>query len=613
MAYKPTLADFEELDKAAASSPSVSMKSGGGYTPTAADFEELDAMNTPKEAPFTDRALGFVKDLGNQAVGLPASALTGFARGTGNLLNLPGNIINQIARRKVVPSIPQAQSFNSLLGVEENPLTESIASFIPSMLTAEASAPLTAASGLSRVFGSPISNQIVASGLYGASENKENPLAGSGEGALLGGAAGIGTQLAANALRPAAQYIAGKVVDPLTEKAAQLIGRSKPTESAAETLGSAYGAAKGKTAEWETVLNPLAKTADDMGGAFDNSLFVQKGTNLLEKYKPKIQAIPEKYMPAARALQDLIEKPPKSYQEAVIFNEKINDLPATWGETNQATQNVLKGISREMGAALKDQVNANSSRSPEAQAFAKEWATQRANYKQLKEFEKIPTREDNGVLKTKYKKGIAEKLGEAPDVDIIKEYVPRGSNESVLKMKHFSNLIGDQDKAKALLKNEYFKPSYAEDDLNTKKMLGLYKKLGEDQKKYMLNSQERDLFDSALKAKNINQQSALLKYFGNDLKDSSVSLGLAGLGGAIGGATSQQTHTGSPGEGAGIGAAVGAGIPLMLALMSKRYANPRGVAQLGNTEQAIKDWQRRLAYGGLSLADPALLGEKDNG
>lgn len=543
-------------------------------------------------------------NLPDAALGISPQALQSLVGGFLETASLPGKGIHNLISR-LIPGIQPIQSTQVLPPDQE----QSGAAMIGRGLGGAAAAVPFLAGGealIPEMLGSAAVRSIAGQALGGSAlGGLEHPgLKGILGGGIAGAAGGALGNIASGLARTAGRYIAGRAVQPLMQKVES--GIKPTTDSLADTLGKAYQSAKAKTTEWQNTLIPLAKQADSSSPNFDSSIFQQEIKNLLKQYEPKMSRLSDKYGPAKKELEKLQENPPSSYLDATHLNEYLNDLPKTFEATNDPQQQVLRNISGNLKDALQQQVEKNSTQSDLGKQFVDLWNRQRQNYQYLKSFEKVPVgRNDDGSLRLSYKKKLANQIeGGAPDEDIAQHFMPTSKEQGTLKIDHLSNLVGDPQIAQNLLKNEFIKNSTEQGIFNPKKALNSYLKLSDQQRSAMFLPQEKALFDSASKAKSIDEKNRILNSIRSFINQRELLR--MGLPPAIG--MSLGILHGTPTEGAGagvIGSLLGG---LAVRGAAQRAATPEAIESLARfTEQGNRPF-RGISYPvtgmGLNLFSP---------
>lgn len=516
----------------------------------------------------------------------------------------PGQAIANLAARHI-PGLTPIESTQVLSPEEEaSGLAQvgkdigSIAATGPYLMAGEAAIPAALIRG-------GLGRAMLGQGLGMASQSLlERPEQGL-KGAAISGGLGAGFpvvgKLASAAMRPIQRYLATQALPHLLNKFESVIERL-PEGSIQEALSNAYSKVKQKSLDWENKLIPLAQAADESeSGKFDNNLFKKELSNLEEKYKPEMRRQKETYSPVLDAIKELKDDPLDSYQDAIKMNTYINNLPDTYEITNKPQQRILRRFGAELKDALMKQINENSKGSPLAKDFSELWKEQKQNYRNLKEFEKIPTKEGN----LKYSKALAEKIGEEPNENIVKHFYPSNAEKEDLGMKHFSKLIGDEDKAKDLLKKEFVNRSMNQDILDDAKLLREYKKLSPKQREYMFGKEERDILNAAEKAKNLGKANKRKSSFDRLLNDYRTHFLLGGLG-AMGG-----YHYGGP-EGALLGLGLLGGSMAAKNKLGQFFSNPERLQALIKASQLPSVPLRGISYP-LSGMTNALLRREQNG
>jgi len=568
MAYVPT---YDEIPD-----PKPSTASVGGYIPT------YDEIPDPK-APIHH-------GIGAQAAAVPLAALSGIAEGTRQLANLGAAGVNYVARelggKDILPHLPKA-SFTHALRLPQDSAIEAIGETIPALAGADISAPLT---GLEKgaeavpFLTRGMATQAAGGGLYGAGQAVEQhkpvgigAAVGSGLG-LVGGAAGEGLSALG---KPIGRFISREIVSPLSQRASDLISKNLPSANGLQLLGDSLNNARRMAGRWSPELNQSALQADNAQPlsplsiyssrkqTFNNSDYKKEGHLIINELKKKAENNPKFYTPLVKEVQEKMNAAPTSYEGTLWHNAALNEMPTTWEQTQQGQTKALRGISSKLKNGLHQQVIKNAQDNPAAQDFLNRWMNHRQNYQFLKSFEQTPVALKGDKISLKYNKPQAEAFsGYMPREGTLKYFLPSGKDESTLKMQHLGNLIGNQELARGVLKNEYLRPPYetSENIVDPPTLLARYKKLSPKQQTYFFSSTERALLNSALKAKGAARTEAL-RHIGSRY---GTPIGLGAVGGGLIG-----EHEG---EGWGKGALVGAGLGGALSLLPRAFTSPGGAA-----------------------------------
>jgi hypothetical protein len=623
------------------------------------------------------------RGVASDIAGIVPSALTGVAKGTEDIANLPSSIINSLAGKKVAPLFPDPADLAVSRRLNPSSIAEGLGSFVPSAIGGElafgakglAELPKLLATSSKTLKSIPreIQNQTLAGGLYGASQQKDSPLIGGAVGGLLGaGIAGLGNLILPQAAKSTASFLQ----EPLANQALNGISELGSGSAIQTSLKKARDIVLQKAGKWNDEVLPLAQQADSFA-PFNSKDYIKTIEDLQSEYQPRIdyekeffakskkgpvdeeeaaaelkkqkdkndplanlfKAVQEEglagdmqnakplveeeeakkdlpvltnsslfqYRDADRFLNMLLSNPPEKYVDATYLNELINNAPKNWEFTNNSSQKIIQGLASRAGDALKEQVEKNGRANPFVAEFSNAWKEHRENYKKLMAFNSKAVGDTaDGDLSLQYNKNIAKMMGKsgAPDENIKLQFIPSGKNESTLQMRHLSNLLGSKDAAANAIKSDYMSQAFENNELNLQKALRLYDAVKNKQRDFLFTPKEQELFNAAIKSKNIADQKPLISFLKTQGLNSGINAAGAGLIAQQSGATNKQSL--------GIGGAALLGAPVASKLISKYFESPKGLNQLVSLMHSGGN-QKKFTYPVLAALAPLLLKDRTNG
>lgn len=223
---------------------------------------------------------------------------------------------------------------------------------------------------------------------------------------------------------------------------------------------------------------------------FDNSTYInalKNRLNILQNQSNNQSAYARANAPSISLLQDYIGDQHNSFSDAIDHNKSLNQdfqneiapgqpLPfKTVNFAKSALQNTLQdninkyGLDDTLGVALD---NANTITSMKNQLF-----NQVIN--------------PNGQPKISNFSGFVNGKTQFSDpTSFVNDYLPKSNSDGIQKMQQFSQMIGDPDYAKDIIKSNYFNNAYKNNNFNPKSFLPLYNKLSPEQQNYLFDPNE---------------------------------------------------------------------------------------------------------------------------
>jgi hypothetical protein len=80
--------------------------------------------------------------------------------------------------------------------------------------------------------------------------------------------------------------------------------------------------------------------------------------------------------------------------------------------------------------------------------------------------------------------------------DFVNDYIPKSSTDGIGKMQQFTDMLGDSDMARKVLKMNYFKPVYTGEQLNPTAFLKKYNNLSDEQQNFLFNDADQKTVDA---------------------------------------------------------------------------------------------------------------------
>lgn len=512
------------------------------------------------------------------ALSYPASVMSGSMQGLRNIENLPVRAFDSITGKNY--NLAQPESVNTMLNLPQNPRLQAMSTYLPAAALPEVGG-LADATGIAANIG----KQAFSGGLYGAAQSKKGVLPfqamiSAGLNSLIGG----GSNIVGGAAKMLAKNMASNtlpVFSSAMNRMAQYMKNNIPSQSGATLLNNAYTNAK-QLANWHNITNHASAIDTAIPDADKNTFFDTSGyLNDLNSIKGDFanKARNNKgYVPLINEINDRIDNPPHSFQDAIAQRSAINEIPQNWDKT---TNNLLvsrsRNLSQQMGSALDKQVMQNSSTVPNSQDFYNNWTNIRNNYGKMKNFQSLPVGNKAGGLSLQYNKNLASDMQNndtLPD-QIMNHFMPK-QGKGTLNMIHYSNLIGDDKAGQQIIRDNYLQPAWKSGEFDPKKAIGLYNKLAPDQKDYLFNPTEQSSFIQYNKAKTIAEKQTSANFIKNFLLHRG---GLAATGLVGGGLYGE-----SQGEGfskpALTGAVVGGMLPTLFQAGAPAFASEKGLNML---------------------------------
>ena len=451
--------------------------------------------------------------------------LSGLLSGGRDIVNLPHTLFNKI------PALAPTQQdyYEHMLGIR-NPgigtdVLEAIGQ-IPFYVagTGEASAAAKAA-GIAPKLADLIGLGGTAATL-GAASSPDSPAIGAAIGV---GSAGLGAGLGkalSSGIKGSGKYL----LKPLTEKMADKFSKLGPRNSEAfSQIQNNYKSLK------DLERNAWDKLGDSAEGLpFDSSSYKsglsELKNNLLSSSKGQ-KTLEKSINPITEEINDLINSPVNTMDEAIAHRKAINSII---GGTKQAGQSKLtdtsakqlvkalhfgygnqEGIKPSFDKAISDNLN---NRNP-SNEIKESWDNANNLTKLVKSFEEkkgLKGKSEPTAFYSLHSRGINPEDSN----EFIKDYTDLKGGGTA-RFKALANMLGDEDKARGIIKDNLFKSSI-DADLKTKglkasKFYSEYNKLTDPQKDYLFEGKQRSdidtLFDLYKKYPEIGNSLSRIGYF----------------------------------------------------------------------------------------------------
>lgn len=426
---------------------------------------------------------------------------------------------------------------------------------------------------------SGLSNLATTGAAFGATQS-QNPMAG----ALTGAATNTGVGLLGKTADPILNYLSKYAAQGLTKQTGNILdaGKAVSNQQAFDMAKQNYGALSQQEGNAWDNLKQQAAAADATkrytanfapassmpvlpGGpetlsatqmpTFDNSGYVGSLSDQLNKLKQQSGAqsgFARANKDSEKLLQDYIGDQHNTFSDAIQHNQALNQdfqneiapgQPLPFRTVNFAKTNLKNSINQNIqNSGLQDTLgsawnNANQITSQKNQIFN--------NVVNPKGIEQIST----------FSTMMNGKNPNADPTSFVNDYLPTSRGDGTQKMQQFSQMVGDQNTAKNVLKQNYFDKAIQSGTVEPRTFLSKYNNLSDDQQGYLFSPQENQTIQ-ALNKINQDHPDALSKSQWGGFGHHSIA---ATLGGILGMSTG---HGLWEGLGAGIlgGVAANAGL-----------------------------------------------------
>lgn len=490
-----------------------------------------------------------------------ADALAGLAQFGHGLLNTPSNWANTLANHGIInqstaAAVPRQTDYNygAMLGVNNPNLGDKL------LQGATQSAPYAIAAGVT------LPAQIAAGAAYGLTQS-QTPLSSS----LIG----AGTALAGGGLLKGIDALPGY----LSKYAAQglannvgtaLNGAKNATNAQAFQLAkdNYQGYTNAESGAWNK-LNQTAQQVDANGGQFDNTNYINSLNNKLSQLQGQ-SASQSGYARANTDAQSLLgdyaNDTHDSFSSAIEHNKALNqDYQNEITPGKSLPFNIVNYAKANISKTLNDNIS-NLNQQPGMSPFAAQlqndlMTANQATAQKNQIFNNVVN--PNGKTNTStFSQLIKNNSNYTDPTSFVKDYVPTSRGDGVQKMQQFSQMIGDDNAAKNIIKNNYFDNAFNDSSIgiNPKTFVNKYNNLSSDQQNYLFQPQENQQIQSLSK---------IIANHPNAMNTPSL-FGHAGLAALIGGGAGHLSGVGEL-EGALGGAAAAQGLHYGL---NKAFNNP---------------------------------------
>jgi len=507
------------------------------------------------------------------------SVLAGSHAGLNKMLNLGGTEFD----RNILSLLPQEASLRQQgqlptdLQTDQSskapyPMLADISEAIPTIAMAGA-----AGAAAPEVLGGLIPQSALSGSLYSAADTASKPgqtqsdigksaVEGALTGAAFGGAGkalGAAMKIPKAALKRVSDEIISKVVTPMQEKISQQVG-ARLSKISSKPLKDAYEAAKKKASDWKG----MAQSAPEE--KFDNSEYLTEANKVLEDAQNE-----ESQRPALKGLsssvQELIDRAPKSFKNAIKHKQAINDLPDSYEQPISNSNSALRRqYAGRLGQALDNQVQ-NNATTYESQTFVKNWLQKRKDWGNLQKFYQAP---GSATGRADFDPTLKKALENGDFDKYTSSFIPK-SGEGMAKVQALGRLVGDHEKAGGMINKQALKGMLSEDSngnlqVDPHKLANyMAQSKNSDSVKLLFPHSEKEAIGNLHFAKNISSQLNKSKgKIGHLATDAILRYGLpSGIG------YEEGKKYGSPKMGALAGLAVGKIAPEYISKVFQNIAN----------------------------------------
>jgi hypothetical protein len=479
----------------------------------------------------------------------------------------------------LLSGFPSAQTHidfgKEVFGVNQPNLADNLiqggAQYAPYAAAQEVAAPAKALSLVQKLL-----SDSAAGGIFGTTQS-DDPVKGGVAGALTAPAG-----RAAGELIPKAP---GAILDNLSQYSAKGMAKNVG-ESLSNvkdlTNAQAFDLAKNNyqnyTAKekgaWDALSQEAAK-ADEQGAKFDNKPYVDSLVSQLEKLRQQSgrqSGFARANTDSISMLGDYMKDQHGTFTDAIEHNKALNQdyqneitpgksLPFT--TVNYAKSNIKQAI----GSNLSDNNLQNT--------LGNVWdSANKITSEKNQLFNQVVSPGGREQI-SKFSTFLNGKNDYQDPSAFVKDYVPSSRGDGIQKMEQFSKMLGDDQKAKDILKMNYFGDVFdSGNNINASKFINKYKHLSNEQQGYMFSADEN---------KTIQGLSRILDKNPQALNNTSIFSGSHLIPLVLGGAGGY--HFGG-GAGTGVGA---------LAALSGVQAGKVGLEKLLGTKPAVNYFANRLA------------------
>lgn len=412
--------------------------------------------------------------LGKMGYGLMAAP----SRIAGSMANL--GLISPETAGKVPTPAPEID-YGRALGIEKPNIGDVLLQNI-----AQAS-PYIAAGGAT------IPGQMATGALFGATQTP-SPIAGAGVGAATGGLFGAAGNVISKGLPMLGKVMSKYAAPGLVKTIKSNLDELKDVNSAIAFDKASSNYNKYQDAEnqaWENLQQqtPMVDMSPDV--KYDDSSYVKNLNEQLKGYKK--QAVQSEWREANPDLIDRVEAwkadPHNSFTQAFQHNQALNE--GFRREVTPGKSPPFAAIKQAKGALL-DNIQQNLDKNNLNDSLGMAWkGANQATANKNRLFNETITPAGKAVPSTfiKYYKGDPN-YGDP--TNFVKQYLPTSSAEGTQKMQQFSNMVGDEEYAKDVLKSNYFDKTYNEAGINPKSFLSKFNSLSQPQRDYLFSADQQN-------------------------------------------------------------------------------------------------------------------------
>lgn len=473
MAYIPSIDDIEQ---------------SSSYKPSLDDIHEL---SSPQQ-------MSAIPRIASDIVGGIATAGQGIA-------NAPHNIVNMFSP-SIASHIPyDSTNYMDFLG-PQNPnlgdkLIQNASQYAPYAIGGEAAlagkglAAMPAWMGKAAPIAANATEQGGIGGLFGATQSDDpgsSALQDAGLNAGLtggfGGISAVGKSLWNGTKNYLSQFAAKGLSNNIADSMNQTKGLTNQQAFDMAKNNFDNYTAKEKAA-WDNLTDQV-KNSEISGAKFDNSDYtksLQDKLQTLNDQSGRQSAFARANSDSQDLLQGYLKDKHDTFADAIEHNKALNQdyqNEITPGKSLPfSTVNFAKqGINKTIG----DNIESNGLQDTLGDAWT---AANKSTSDKNKIFNQVVNVGGRDQI-SKFSGLLKNKSENVDPTGFVSDYVPTARGDGIQKMQQFSQMIGNDEAAKNILKMNYFDTAYKNDSIDTDAFLNKFNKLSDSQRNYLFNQNE---------------------------------------------------------------------------------------------------------------------------
>lgn len=414
-------------------------------------------------------------------------------------------------------------------------------------------------------------NQAPTAAIFGATQS-EDPIKGAVD-SVEANTLGIPLHMGGSAILNGAKAVPSAIKNYLSKYAAQGLASNISADlnnAKNATNSQAFDLAKSNFSNYSNEegnawnkLSGLAQQADASGAKFNNQNYLNSLSDklqTLQQQSGRQSGFARANQDAQSMLQDYMNDQHGSFTDAIEHNKALNQ-----DYQNEITpgKSLPFNIVNYAKSNIKNSINDNIQNNSLSDDLGSAWSdANKATSLKNQLFNQVVNPGGNQQIST-FSKLLKSDSAYQDPTTFVKDYVPTSRGDGTQKMQQFSQMLGDDNQAKNILKMNYFDHSFDDSKLgiNPNSFINKYSNLSDAQKNYLFEPQQNQTIKSLSKILTGNSSALDKNDAGLLLK---TTLGMAAGYGA-------GHMLGSPETGAIAG---GAAIPAVKMGLSKLFENP---------------------------------------